>query len=96
MDKEQIRVTLKGLQPQITQEFRASVEGFFGSRARENAADESDLDVLVRFADGANVYDLVGLGDFLERIFHCKVDVVSIHGMSNEFAAHIDEELIRV
>lgn len=101
MNREQIRSVLGELRPHIGAEFRASVEGFFGSRAREDASetdgsDTSDLDVLVRFDDDASLYDLVGLGDFLEGVFHCNVDIVSARTLSDELEQHISEDLVRV
>jgi uncharacterized protein len=96
MNKEEIRTTLQDLQPRIEQEFRAGVEGFFGSQARGNATESSDLDVLVRFGAKANLYDLIALGDFLESIFHCKVDIISSRSLSKEFAEQINSDLVRV
>ena len=96
MNKEEIRTTLQDLQPRIEQEFRAGIEGFFGSRARGNATANSDLDILVRFGAKANLYDLVALGDFLESVFHCKVDIVSSRSLSKDFAEQINSDLVRV
>lgn len=96
MDKEQIRTTLQSLQPRIEQDFRADIEGFFGSQARGSATEDSDLDVLVRFGAQANLYDLVALGDFLEGVFHCRVDIVSTRSLPEDFAGHINADLVRI
>ena len=96
MKREEIRKTLRTLKPAIDQKFQADVEGFFGSQARGDAGEGSDLDVLVRFRTHAGLYELVELGDFLEGIFHCRVDIVSARALPEEFAAHISANLVRI
>jgi len=43
MSREEIRIVLQGLSAQVQRDFRADIEGFFGSRARDDARDDSDL-----------------------------------------------------
>jgi len=96
MRREDIRATLQSLSAQIGREFHAGIEGFFGSRARGDEREDSDLDVLVRFGEEATLYDLVGLGDFLESVFKCKVDIISTRTLSQELEPHISEDLVKV
>ena len=49
----------------------------FGSAARGDDADASDLDILVEANDGATYYDLAELEIELEAILGCEVDVVT-------------------
>ena len=49
----------------------------FGSVARDEQVRESDVDILVDFSEGADLFDLTGLGCFLEDALQRKVDVVS-------------------
>ena len=53
----------------------------FGSVARGDAAEASDLDLLVRFEPGRSLLDHGGLIDDLEDLLGVKVDVVSERGM---------------
>jgi hypothetical protein len=96
VDRKQIQATFRGLNRRISNEFKADVQGFFGSRARGDAREDSDLDVLVRFHDEASVYDLVELGDFLEDVFRCNVDIVSVRALSEKPDQHILDELVHV
>jgi len=50
----------------------------FGSAARGDDAEASDLDLLVEANDGATYYDLAGLEIELEAILGCEVDVVTV------------------
>ena len=54
----------------------------FGSAARGEARDESDIDVLVSMEPGRSLLDLVGLSQDLEHLLGCPVDVVSDRGLS--------------
>lgn len=96
MNAQEIRTTLRHLGSRISVEFRAEIIGFFGSRARGDAAEESDLDVLVRFREAANLYDLIGLADLLEEVVGCKVDVVSVRALQKELEPEVFRDLIEV
>jgi hypothetical protein len=54
----------------------------FGSVARGEATDESDVDFLVHFREGASLFDLIDLKEGAERILGVEVDVVSDRGLS--------------
>jgi hypothetical protein len=51
--------------------------GLFGSHARREATDQSDLDFLVEFEPGAKSFDgYMDLKDLLENLFDRRVDLV--------------------
>jgi predicted nucleotidyltransferase len=49
----------------------------FGSVARGTAAEGSDLDLLVEFEPGRNLFDLIELIDELEEVSGRSVDIVT-------------------
>ena len=49
----------------------------FGSTVRGEARPDSDLDLLVDMEPGRSLLDLVGLGQALEDLLGCKVDVLT-------------------
>lgn len=55
----------------------------FGSFARADADSQSDVDVLVTFAEdsGWTMFDLVAMKDELEAVFGREVDLVSRRGL---------------
>ena len=59
----------------------------FGSILREDYRADSDVDVLVTFAQDSKrtLYDLVDMKDELEEIFGREVDIVSKPGLRNPF-----------
>ncbi len=52
-----------------------------GSVARDDDTDDSDFDFLVHFADGASLFDRIGLMHDLEDLLGTKVDVVNAKGV---------------
>lgn len=93
MDKklERIIKTLKGLEGKIRTEYKAEVIGLFGSYVRGEQKDTSDVDVLVSFLEGATLFDLVGLANFLEEELKLKVDIVPIDTIRKE----IEEQVLK-
>jgi hypothetical protein len=62
----------------------------FGSILRQDFGPESDVDVLVKFAEnpGWSLYDLVDMEEELKTIFGRKVDLVEKAGLRNPFRRH--------
>ena len=88
IDVNQIRLLILERKDELKEKFKAEVLGIFGSYARGEEKKESDIDVLVRFGEGATLLHLVGLGYYLEDFFRVPVDVVSeraLHPMMKDF-----------
>jgi uncharacterized protein len=94
MTKDEILKALERARDEARDRYRAEIMGFFGSYARGEEHAESDLDVLVQFREGATLFHLSGLGNFLEEMLHCKVDVVSKRAVRKEIAPHIYGDLV--
>lgn len=62
----------------------------FGSVLREDMGPDSDVDVLVTFAETSqlNLYDWLEMQDELQTIFGRKVDLVLKSGLRNPFRRH--------
>jgi hypothetical protein len=54
----------------------------FGSIAKGEGTDSSDVDFLVEMEEGRSLLDLVGLWQDLEELLGCEVDVVTEGGLS--------------
>ena len=66
----------------------------FGSVARGEANEHSDVDILVHFRDGASLFDLIHLIDDTSALIETKVDVVSDGGLSPYLARRILSEAV--
>ena len=68
----------------------------FGSYARGEQKDDSDMDFVVDFADGASLLDLGGLFEDLSEATGRKVDILTYHSLMrepNDFAANVMNEI---
>lgn len=92
----EILAALRELQGAARQLYQAEIVGVFGSYARGEAHRQSDVDVLVRFQEGASLLDLAGLSDFLREQLGIKVDVVSERALRPELRERILGELVRL
>jgi predicted nucleotidyltransferase len=54
----------------------------FGSAARGQATETSDLDILVEMETGSSLLDIVAIQQDLEDLLGCKVDVVTESALS--------------
>ncbi|QLQ26271.1 MAG: nucleotidyltransferase family protein [Dechloromonas sp.] len=64
----------------------------FGSVARGEAGEGSDVDILVHFREGASLFDLMDLQEDSAALLGAKVDVVSDRGLSPYLEARILNE----
>ena len=94
MKKEEILETLASLKEEARREYKAELKGIFGSYARDEEKEDSDVDVLVEFLEKATLFDLVGLGLFLEEKLRCKVDVVSQRAIRKEIEPYIFSDMV--
>ena len=79
---------------EIRQQYKAQIKAVFGSYARGDFQPDSDLDLLVDFDDGVNLFDMIGLEQFLEDKLGCKVDVVPRSSLREELRASVFREMI--
>ncbi len=67
----------------------------FGSYAREEQTQESDVDIIVEFSDSIG-FKFIDLADELEDILKMNVDLVSKSGVKQKYFAQIQNDLIYV
>ena len=63
----------------------------FGSVARGETTQSSDLDVLIRLEPGRSLLDLIGIKQDLEDLLGCSVDVVTEEAVS----PHIRDQVLK-
>lgn len=66
----------------------------FGSMARGEADDQSDLDLLVEMREGSSLLDHAALWLELQEIFTRKVDVVSENGIKDRIRDRVLREAV--
>jgi len=93
---EELLEKLRVLKPHIKERYRAKQIELFGSNIRGKQVEGSDIDVLVDFEEGADLFDLTGLAFFLENEFQRKVDVVPKRTLREELRESILKEAVTI
>jgi predicted nucleotidyltransferase len=79
----------------INERFHVSRIGVFGSFARGEGGEESDVDVLVEFKAGFKTFDnYIDLKFYLEDIFSRNVDLVTVKALKPQLKDDILQEVI--
>ena len=68
--------------------------GLFGSYARGEEREESDIDLLVDFNEVKSFFQLAKLQEQLEKIFNKKVDLVIKHNIKESLKPYILKDVI--
>jgi predicted nucleotidyltransferase len=66
----------------------------FGSVARVDQRQDSDIDFLVDFEPGRSLLDLTGLWLDLEAVLGCKVDLVSSRGLKLRLESEVTRDAV--
>ena len=91
MSTEEILEKLGALKPELKRLYKVREIGLFGSWVRGEQNPKSDIDVLVEFEDGADLFDWIGLSLYLEDVFGCSVDVVPHKALRQELQGRVLE-----
>ena len=79
---------------EIARRYNASNVRVFGSVARSDDTEKSDIDFLVHFLPGATLLDQVGLMNELSGYFESPVDVVSDRALNKYIADAVIRESV--
>lgn len=96
IDRDEALAVLKGFKDEFAERYGISALGIFGSVARAQATETSDVDVVVKMRD-PNLFTLVHVKETLEEALHEHVDIVHYRERMNGFLkSRIDREAIYV
>lgn len=89
---EEIKAELETLKPTLKKRFKVETIDIFGSYARKQANEKSDIDLLVTYSTtDYDYFTILRLRNYLRRKLHMKVNIVS-EGFLNK---HIREEVLK-
>ena len=86
---------LKDKKPDLQTRYPISELGLFGSYARGDFDEDSDIDILVDF-NGKIGIGFVSLAHELEDIFKTKIDLVSREGIKSRYLPFVEKNMIHV
>ena len=90
--RKEIEETLKKYKPLLREKFKVKEIGIFGSYARGEESDQSDVDLLVAF-DETIGWEFIDLKDFLEGILDKPVDLVTVNALKPQLKGEILKEV---
>ncbi|MBE9485945.1 MAG: nucleotidyltransferase domain-containing protein [Desulfuromonadales bacterium] len=94
MGKNEIVEILRDYKKEFAEQYGILNIGVFGSVARDEAGEESDVDVVVRISK-PDLFMLVGIKHELEERLHRSVDIVAYRENMNQFLKkRIDGEAV--
>lgn len=76
--------------------YRVSRLGIFGSFARGEANESSDVDILVEFSDNVDLFHFIRLQYHLSEILGRKVDLVTPEALKPEIKDRILQEVLYI
>lgn len=96
MNRESLLDLLGQNAPEIRRRFDVKRLAVFGSVARDEAGEASDVDVLVEFIDRADFDRFMDLKFHLEELLGTRVDLVTVSALRPQLRRGIEQESIRV
>lgn len=84
LGREAVLRELRNHLPQFERLYGVTKIGIFGSVARDDASERSDVDIVYEMRR-PNLFTVVHLKDELENILHCSVDLVRYRERMNPF-----------
>jgi uncharacterized protein len=89
---EEVKAELQTLKPTLKKRFKVETIDIFGSYARKQATEKSDIDLLVTYSTtDYDYFTILGLRNYLRRKLHMKVDIVSKEFLNK----HIKDEVLK-
>lgn len=72
----QLKTKISTLMPTLQQKYHVASIEIFGSYAREQQSQKSDIDLLITFSEPYNLWMLLDVKEFLTTALRVKVDLV--------------------
>ena len=80
----------------LQQRYPLSELGLFGSYARGDFNEQSDIDILVDFSERIDGFEYIRLAHELEDSFQSRIDLVSRKGIKPKYLPFVEKSLINV
>ena len=96
MDRAELLATLREHRDALAERFGVTSLALFGSYARDQATDASDIDILVRFDGPATSKTYFGVQFYLEDLLGRPIDLVTDKALRPRFRPYVEREAIDV
>ena len=96
MNRDEILDALRTHKPVLAERFGVSELALFGSFARGQATELSDVDILVTFDRPATSRSYFGVQFYIEDLLGRRVDLVTDKALRSEFRPYVERECVYV
>ncbi len=96
MTRDELLGLLRQHKPILAQNFGVTGLALFGSFARGDAVDGSDVDILVRFDGPATSRSFFGVQFYIEDLTGRRVDLVTEKALRPRFRPYVEREAVNV
>lgn len=96
MTRDDVLALLRTHKATLAQRFGITRLALFGSLARDQATDDSDIDILVQFDGSPDWQRYFGTQGYLEDLLGRPVDMTTNQNLRAEIRPHVEREIIEV
>ncbi len=96
MTRAEVLERLRAHRPTLAERFGVVELAVFGSFARDEASDASDVDILVSFDGPATSRTYFGVQFYIEDLLGLRVDLVTHKALRSEFRPYVEREAVGV
>lgn len=96
MNKEECINRLENIAPILEDEYSVNYIGLFGSYARNEIKDKSDVDILLSFSKVPSLFTLIDIEKRLWSVFKCQVDISMRNSIDKDFYEQIKHDIIEI
>ena len=96
MSKEELKEKISNQLPVLKDKYHVKKLGIFGSVARGQENNSSDVDIIVDFESPIGFFDFIRLENFLSEVLQKKVDLVSRNAVKPAIKDEVIKETIYV
>jgi predicted nucleotidyltransferase len=93
---EEIKKILKAHKEEVSQKYKVSEIGVFGSFVRGDQGKRSDIDILVEYEEIPDLFEFINLERYLQRLLRKKVDLVRKEAIRSELKDRILKEVVYI
>jgi uncharacterized protein len=93
---EQVLQILRLKKQELQKRFPISEMALFGSYARGDNNEQSDIDILVDFNEKIDGFDYIRIAHELEDTFNQKIDLVSRNSIRDKYLPFVEKNLVHV
>ena len=78
----------------IVSNYNPKMIGIFGSYARGENDQNSDLDILIDFDQTPDLLEIIGLEQKLSEKLGIKVDLITVRSLNPQLKIHVEKDLV--